>query len=112
MERTTAGCNEREKFDGETGGDVPYGYRRELAEPVTTIDDQAATVVRRIVARRDAGASLRAIASELEQDRIASPRGAAGFASGVQQVLDNAPAYHADPRNDSPVHWPAIRSSR
>ncbi len=112
MERTTASRTERGKIDGETGGDVPYGYRRELAEPVTTIDDQAATVVRRIVARRDAGASLRAIAGELEQDRIPRPRGAAWFASGLKQVLDNAPAYHAGPRNDSPVHWPAIRSSR
>ena len=38
---------------------VPYGYHRELAKAVISIDDQAAVVVRRIVARRAAGVILR-----------------------------------------------------
>ncbi len=59
--RTTAGRNARGLVDGERGGNLPYGYRRD-AERGVVADPQTAPVVRRIFTLRRARATLAMIA--------------------------------------------------
>ncbi|PEN12738.1 hypothetical protein CRI94_11970 [Longibacter salinarum] len=77
------------------GGRIPYGYRRiessgsDAEDRTLRIDPDEARVVRRIFDLRRDGRSLRAIASELNDDEILSPRGGTWYASTVKYVLSN-----------------------
>lgn len=103
VERTTAGRNQRGKVDGEKGGRLPYGYSR--LPTAIVVDAEAAAIVRRIFALRASGATLQAIAAQLDGP---SPRGGAWYASGVSDILKNEAAYRGGARGASTVRWPAI----
>jgi len=103
VERTTSGRNQRGKTDGEKGGRLPYGYVR---SPVgIVVDEEAAAVVRRIVALDQAGASLRQIAREMAAP---GPSGGKWHASSVSAVLASKDAYRGGMRGASAVCWPRI----
>ena len=115
VQRTTDALAERGKRDGEKGGRIPYGYRRlfELQgeKRVSTgveIDEEQSKVVRRVISMDKRGLSLREIASRLNTDCVASPRGGKWFASSVDAVLKNLPAYRGGKRGASNVRWPVI----
>lgn len=118
VQRTTDALAERGKIDGEKGGRIPYGYRRvfEIREEkrVSTgveIDEEKAKVVRRIFAMDRRGLSLREIADRLNRDHVSGPRGGRWFASSINAVLQNAPAYRGGKRGASNVRWPVILKS-
>jgi site-specific DNA recombinase len=75
-ERTSGGRKVKAESGGYAGGRVPYGYR--LAGTRKTarwdVDLDAAAIVRRIFACREAGATYAAIADELNADALPSPR--------------------------------------
>lgn len=105
VERTTAGRDERGKIDGEKGGRLPLGYRR--SEGVE-IDQEAAAIVKRIFGRRSDGATLTAIAIELNDDQVQPRHGAKWYASTVREVLQNEDNYRGGRRGESNQTWPAI----
>lgn len=105
VERTTAGRNQRGKVDGERGGRVPYGYRRTVEG--IEIDLDRAYLVRRVFQRRSAGATLRQIADDLN-DQTTGPRGGRWYASTIAEILANEDAYRGGERGASAVRWPAI----
>jgi len=107
VDRTTAGRNARGEVDGDRGGQVPLGYVR--AADRVTVDVAAADVVRRILAQRDAGATLQAIADGLVAAGVPTARGGASwYPSTVRAVLANRPAYAGGTRGSSSVRWPCI----
>lgn len=108
VERTTAGRNARGRVDGERGGRLPYGYRR--TSDGLTVDDDAAAIVRRIIAeRRRPGGTLDAIAAGLNRDGIPTPRGGQTWRpSSVAVVWRQRDAYAGGTRGASAVHWPAV----
>lgn len=88
IDRTIAGKKEKAKKGGFVGGQAPYGYRRDK-EGGLTIYEPEATVIRRMSAMREAGATLQAIADALNTDGIKGSRGGRWYARGVAYVLDN-----------------------
>ena len=110
--RTTDGRNARGRIDGERGGSVPLGYRRERDDKgksagVVVIDADAETV-RAIFAQRTAGASMRTIAATLNDNGIPARKGGKWYASAIKEVLSNEDAYRGGTRGDSDERWPAI----
>jgi site-specific DNA recombinase len=110
--RTTDGRNERGRRDGERGGRVPMGYARIMGAAGATgeiaVVDHEATIVRRIVAQRATGATLAAIADDLNSDGATTRRGGRWHASSVREVLLNEADYRGGRRGASGVCWPAI----
>ena len=110
--RTTDGRNERGRRDGERGGRVPMGYRRIMGAAGATgeiaIDHDAAAVVCAIFQRRAGGATLAAIADDLNAAGASTPRGGRWHGSSVREVLLNEADYRGGRRGDSGVCWPAI----
>jgi site-specific DNA recombinase len=76
--------------DGRHAGGRAYGYSIVPRSPgELVIDDAQARIVQRIFARFVAGITPRAIAAELNADRIAAPRGTRWNASSnVRAALD------------------------
>lgn len=111
-ERTTGGRNARGRVDGEKGGRVPMGYARELvagkATGDVTIIDAEAEIVRLIFAMRAGGATLTAIADELNTQGIQTRRGRGWHASSVREILRNEADYRGGARNGSGRTWSAI----
>jgi site-specific DNA recombinase len=105
VERTTGGRNERGKKDGDKGGRLPLGYVR--SEGIV-IDPAAAAIVKQIFELRAGGATLTAIAGELNQSATGTRHGAAWYASSVREVLLNEDNYRGGLRGESPERWPAI----
>lgn len=105
-ERTVAALAERGKQHGYKSGRLPYGYRREPGQERIDVDDSAAWLVRSIFDQRQAGATLRAIAAQMNE-RAPGPRGQQWHASTIKMIVDNEPTYrgHVD-------HWPAILAAR
>ena len=108
VERTTAGRNARGRVDGERGGRVPFGYAR--TSDGLTVDDDAAAIVRRIIAeRRRTGGTFQAIADGLNRDGITTARGGQAWRpSSVAVVWRQRDAYAGGTRGASSVRWPAI----
>jgi site-specific DNA recombinase len=106
VERTTAGRNQRGKRDGEKGGRVPLGYVRTAAGAIL-IDENCATIVRRIYALRDSGLTMQAIADALS-GVTTSRGGKRWYASSVREVLLNEDNYRGGKRGDSDLRWPVI----
>lgn len=110
--RTTDGRNERGRRDGERGGRVPMGYRRIMGAAGATgeiaIDPDAAAVVCAIFQRRAAGATLAAIADDLNAAGASTPRGGRWHGSSVREVLLNEADYRGGRRGESGVCWPAV----
>nr|MBF6592057.1 recombinase family protein [Ktedonobacterales bacterium] len=77
-ERTIGALAELSRRDGETGGAVPYGYRRATTHDgrikTVLIDSVAAAVVVRIYALHRRGESTRQIAARLQADAVPPPR--------------------------------------
>lgn len=105
--RTTSGRDERGKIDGEKGGRVPMGYER-LSDGAIVVNQTWANVVKQVFEARKAGLTMQAIADEMNEAGIATPRGGKWYGSVVKIVLDNEPIYRGGQRGESPVHWPAI----
>jgi site-specific DNA recombinase len=108
VERTTSGRDERGKKDGEKGGRLPYGYKRTAAG--IRIDQTLAPIVRRIVRDDKRGLSQTRIAAALNDAGIVGPRGGRWYASSVDEILKNRPAYRGGKRGESAARWPAILS--
>ena len=110
--RTTDGRNARGLVDGEKGGRVPMGYARELVAGKSTgavfVVKGEAETVKQIHALRAAGATLTAIADDLNARGVKTRRGGRWHASSVREVLSNAAAYRGGLRNGSGRNWPVI----
>lgn len=112
VERLAHGRAQRARRDGDGGGRVPFGYRRDAGRLV--VDDDAAAIVRRIFAERRAkGGTLASIADALNGDGISTPKGGTAWRpSTVAAVLANVDAYRGGRRGTSPVDWPVIIAPR
>ncbi len=109
VERTTSGRNARGRRDGEKGGRVPFGYRRNMTTEAVEVEPSTAPIVHRIFGLRSSGATMRAIASELAASAAQTPQGGGSWRpSSVKAILDNEAAYRGGTRNDSPTVWPRI----
>lgn len=111
-ERMTGGRNERGKRDGERGGAIPYGFTRELIGGKATgnilIDEPKAAVVRDVLAMREAGATLQAIADNLNDHGVKTARGKRWTGKGVLTICRNDHKYSGGMRGASQVAWPSI----
>lgn len=107
-QRVRAAVDEHDRRDGERGGGMPYGYLREPETKRPLIEPTQARIVRRIFKLRAEGATLRAIAAELNRRKYPSPHGKRWHHSSVQVVLLNEAYYHGGKRGASEVRWPVI----
>jgi len=109
VERMKAGTEERRKVDGDIGGHMPMGYKREAGTVI--IDEPRAAVVRRIFRRRYIDRRfMYEIADELNERQAPLPtkRGRVWKASVIQKILDNEAKYLGGYRNQSKFRWPRI----
>lgn len=108
-ERTIAALAEHSRRDGESGGRLPYGYVRE--EKHLRVDRDQARIIRRIFVLRAEHLTLRAIATQLNKRRYASPQGQHWHHSSVAAVLANEDYYRGGQRGASTFRWPVILRS-
>lgn len=87
-ERTFLGRREKATRGGFAGGAAPLGYKRDR-EGGLAADEESADIVRRIFAAKAAGATLKAIADDLNQDKVPTRRGGRWWPGTVRYVLDN-----------------------
>lgn len=87
-ERTTGGKIQKASKGGYAGGAAPYGYEHDREGGLKVVPQQA-TVVRRIIAARQRGLTLQAIANGLNADLIPSPSGSVWRPNTVAYVADN-----------------------
>ncbi len=108
VERTTNGRDKRGTIDGEKGGRMPYGYKRNGNG--IDINDREADIVRIVFCLKDNNRiSMNAIAIKLNDDGIKTRRkGARWYPSSILSILKNRDKYLGGYRGDSKVRWPAI----
>jgi len=109
VERMKAGTEERRKVDGDIGGHMPMGYKREHG--TVMIEEKRASVVRTIFHRRYIDSRyMYEIAEELNERGapLATKRGKVWKNSVVQKILDNEAKYLGGYRNKSKFRWPRI----
>ena len=80
---------------------------RRTTDSAIFIDENGATVVRRIFALRDSGLSMAKIAEALSSTPT-THGGKRWYASSVREVLLNEANYLGGKRGDSDLRWPAI----
>lgn len=105
-ERVRGALAEHSRRDGEAGGGMPYGYVRDAGH--LRVDAPQARIIRRIFAMRAVGATMRAIAKELNRRRYPSPHKKSWHHSSVQVVLANERYYRGGLRGASQIRWPVI----
>lgn len=105
-QRTRDALAEHSRRDGESGGRLPYGYARD-GKALRVIREQA-RLVRLIFALRASGATLRAIATEMNRHRYPAPQSAHWHHSSVAAVLANELYYRGGQRGLSTFRWPII----
>ena len=88
IDRTIAGKKQKASRGGYVGGLTPYGYRRDKEGGLAVYEPEAA-VIRRIASMRESGATLQAIADNLNTDGIPGRRGGSWYARTISYVLDN-----------------------
>jgi site-specific DNA recombinase len=107
VKRTTDGRAARGRQDGEKGGSLPLGYRRE--GKVVKVNVPGASVVRRIHSLRAARYALASIAGVLNSEGVPTAHGGrCWYPSSVLEVLNNEPAYRGARRGESEQRWPII----
>jgi site-specific DNA recombinase len=93
-ERTMLGRREKASRGGFAGGTAPYGYERDK-EGGLIVNEAEAVIVRRVFLQRGKGATLQAIADELNAEGIAGAKGGKWWPGTVRYVLDN-PKYQGE----------------
>jgi site-specific DNA recombinase len=107
VKRTADGRAERGRKDGEKGGSLPLGYKRE--DGSVKVDAVGAAVVRRIHSLRAATYSLASIAGVLNSEGVPTAHGGkCWYPSSVLEVLNNEAAYRGAKRGESAQRWPII----
>lgn len=107
VKRTTDGRAARGRKDGEKGGSLPLGYRREGG--AVKVDVTGAALVRRIHSLRAARYSLASIAGALNSEGVPTAHGGrCWYPSSVREVLMNEPAYRGARRGESEQRWPIL----
>lgn len=107
VKRTTDGRAARGRKDGEKGGSLPLGYRREGG--VVKVEVVGAAVVRRIHTLRAVPYSLGSIAGVLNTEGVPTAHGGrCWYPSSVREVLMNEAAYRGARRGESETRWPII----
>lgn len=104
--RTKAAMAVKDERDGELGGKLPYAYVR-TPEGIA-VDQTTAPIARQIITWRRRGATLRAIAGQLNTEGIPAPLGRKWWATSVREVLLNEPAYKGGKRGASDLRWPKV----
>lgn len=87
-ERTFLGRREKATRGGFAGGAAPLGYERDRQGGLV-VDEEQAETVRRIFGRKAEGATLVAIAGELNAEGVRTKRGGKWWPATVRYVLDN-----------------------
>jgi site-specific DNA recombinase len=87
-ERTFLGRREKASRGGFAGGAAPLGYQRDKEGGIIP-DEETVETVRRIFALRNDGATLQAIADQLNGDGTPTARGGKWWPATVRYVLDN-----------------------
>jgi len=107
VKRTTDGRAARGRKDGEKGGSLPLGYRREGG--VVRVDVVGAAVVRRIHNLRAARYALASIAGTLNAEGVPTAHGGrCWYPSSVREIIENESAYRGARRGESETRWPII----
>jgi len=109
VERMKAGTEERRKIDGDIGGKVPTGYKRDHGTVI--IDDEKADIVRYIYHRRYIDFRfISEIADELNDmgEDTRTKRGTKWDKSAIHGILKNEAKYLGGYRNKSKFRWPRI----
>lgn len=106
--RMREGSNQRVKLDGDNGGAMPYGYRREGGDVV--INTEEAEIIRKIFNMRDQKITQVKIANHLNSENIKSPRGAMWTQGIISKILKRKNIYGGCLRNGNlnGVTWPQI----
>lgn len=105
--RTKGALAVKQTRDGEVGGNMPYGYRREPGGGIV-VDQSTAAFARRVFVLRRQRLTMRAIAAAMNADGVPGPKGGTWWASSVREVLRNERAYKGGKRGGSEVRWPRI----
>ncbi|MCL6596703.1 MAG: recombinase family protein [Firmicutes bacterium] len=94
-ERMTGGRRQKAARGGYSGGGAPTGYRARRGAKALEVDPDAARLVLRVFALRDAepNASLQALADRLNAEGFTGPKGGRIFAMQVKRILDRRAFY-------------------
>lgn len=119
-QRTREALHEKSRRDGETGGRLPYGYRR-IFDIVETkngptrkavgveIDEEAAHIVRMVFSLRQSGKTLRTIAEVVRSTTVLpGPQGGKWTFATIQDILASEDTYRGGKRGTSSVQWPTL----
>lgn len=95
---------------GETGGSIPYGYKRLTEGKKITISSEEGKILRAIFRASDEGYSMSAIALELNAKGVSKKRGKKWYASTISTILENRDKYEGGVRNNNVngVRWPVL----
>jgi site-specific DNA recombinase len=88
IERMSNGRKTKASKGERASGQVPYGYV--VIDGHTIINDAQASIVRRIFALRQAGATMQSICNDLHREGVATPKGGSTwYPSAIKTIIDN-----------------------
>jgi len=113
VERMQQGRKYRIKnVDGECGGDVPFGFKREYKKVV--INHEQAETIRYIYKLYFVDKlSIKKITDKLNDEKIQSAKGGKWHVGAIHKILNKHKLkYLGGSRNGGPVNWPTIIDKR
>lgn len=95
---------------GETGGSIPFGYKRLTEGKKIVISEEQGAIVRAIFKAYEKGIPLVKIANELNSMGIVKSRGKKWYATTISTIIENMEKYEGGIRNNNAngVRWPVI----
>ena len=108
VQRLKEGGEYRQRLDGEIGGFLPYGYKRE--EGFVVIDETESNIVKLIFKMKSDGNSQVKIVKYLNDQGISSPGGKLWLPGTLCKILKKKEVYEGAIRNENQnnVRWPKI----
>lgn len=95
---------------GETGGSIPYGFKRITEGKQIIISEEEGLIVKKIFQDAKDGISMAKIAKNLNTMGVVKSRGKQWYASTVSTILSNQDKYEGKIRNNNTnfIRWPII----
>jgi len=105
--RQMLGMRERVKLDGDSGGRLPYGYRR--IDGKLAVNSHDSNIINCIYeSYYVTKISVCKITEILNKEKIKSPKGVIWYRSTVHNIINNQEKYTGCYRNGSDTRWPVI----
>lgn len=111
LQRLKTGMDNRKKIDGETGGNLPYGYGRDELNQIVTDKGEAYIINYIYKLRYDKGYSLREIVDDLNKRNYQGrKKESKWYKTSVIRILKHEKKYLGCIRNknENNIYWPKI----